>query len=711
MKSNKKHSKSPIKRNSINNELDMSDKNQTENRSLNNIGLKSDFWNFKNEILQDIKTLEKKIAQKSLEENIIIKEELININNNIATINSKIGELSTLITVDSLVKEKVEKLDRIKDKILDKILVNELRINTLDKETRDSIINLNNILKETVIYPAIIGPSCKYKTFHELIDFIINELIILGNFKEKNIMDLSSYKKKLDGIIQGFNFKIDNIAKTSTQLVLDNFKACNDKMKELFYECNDKTEKVESNFDKKSQNLNSRIDDLENKIIKDINDLKNENIVNTNSFKGHIDEYLILKENFMKISEITNNLLLKNNENEEVDDKKNKINKNKIKRMKSDSIEEYKSSSNSKSNFFSNKISKNNSQNEKINSKINSNTNLRINFDNCNLSGNSLNYEKSSEKSMNSQTKKISKKYQTFSGKDKLNKNNKLFLSDLEEDDRIRTKSPLPNSQTSQISQKSGENNQFREENKKSNDILTERENKAKTVRIKNNKNLFNKNLRKYHEQNKFWFSELNKKNTANFGNNTINNRLLKLNQNLSSSKYKNIILTLEGSKKMIIDIKDLENGKNIYRVESIKETKKHPKINMKKRITTSRLFTIKKKYLKLPNHILLSDNDDLKNKIKNKNKKIIVLNKSESHNNLNDIMKNKINNMLVENKSLNNEFQPSFHIKHYSSRHNNQIVSIGDKNYQTDKNFRSKDNSGISNKNINNNMKERNKV
>jgi hypothetical protein len=520
-------------------------------------------------------------------------------------------------------------------------------------------------------------------------------------------MDLSSYKKKLDGIIQGFNFKIDNITKTSTQLVLDNFNACNEKMKELFYECNDKTEKVENNFDQKSQNLNSRIDDLEIKIIKDINDLKNENIVNANSFKGHIDEYLILKEDFKKISEIANNLLLKDNENEEVGDKKNKINKNKIKRMKSDSIEEYKSSSNSKNNLFSNKISKNISQDEKINSKINSNSNLKINFENSNLSGNSLNCEKSSEKSMDFQTKKTSKKYQTFSGKDNINKNNKIFLSDLEEDDRIRTKSPSPNSQTSQISQKSVENNHYREESKKSNDI-TERENKTKNAKIKNNKNLFNKNLRKYHEKNNFWFSELNQKKTASLGSNAINNRLIKLNRNLSSIKYKNIILTLEGSKKMIYDLKDLENGKNIYHVESINDIKKHPKINMKKRIISSRPFTINKKYLKLPIHILLSDNDDLKNKIKTKNKKIIVLNKSESHNNLNDIMKNKMNNILVENKSLNNEFQPSFNIKHYSSRYSNQKVSIGDKNYQTDKNFKSRDNSRISNKNIN---KERNKI
>jgi len=709
MNNDKKHFKTPNKRNSIKNILDVTDKNQTENKSLNNISLKTDFWNFKNEILQDLKTLEKKISQKNFEENVIIKEEMININNNIAAINSKISELSSLITVDSLIKEKVEKLDRIKDKILDKILVNEIKINTLDKETKDSIINMNNILKESVIYPAVIGPSCKYKTFHELIDFIMNELIILGNYKEKNIMDLSSYKKKLDGIIQGFNFKIENITKTSTQLVLDNFNACNDKMKELFYECNDKTEKVEDNFDKKSQNLNTRIDDLEIKITKDINDLKNENIVNANSFKGHIDEYLVLKEDFMKISEISNNLLLKINQNEEEGDTKNKINKNKIKRMKSDSIEEFKSS-NSKITLFSNKISKNNSQNGKINSKINSNSNLKINFDNSNLSGNSLNLEKSSEKSMDYQAKKANKNYQNFLGKDNLNKNNKIFLSDLEEDEKIRTKSPSPNSQESQISQKSVENNHYIEENKKSNDILTEGENKINSVKNKNNKNLFNKNLRKYHDQNKFWFSELNKKKTANIGNNTINNRLIKINRNLSSSKYKNIILTLEGSKKMIIDIKDLENGKNIYRVESIKEDKKRPKINMKKRIASSRAFTINKKYLKLPNHILLSDNDDLKNKVKNKNKKIIVLNKSESHNNLNDIMKSQMNNILVENKSLNNEFQPSFYIKHYSSRYSKQIVSTGDKNYLTDKNFKSRDNSGMSNKNINN-IKERNKI
>jgi hypothetical protein len=326
---------------------------------------------------------------------------------------------------------------------------------------------------------------------------------------------------------------------------------------------------------------------------------------------------------------------------------------------------------------------------------------------------------------MDNMLKQVSNGNLTFYGR---KTNNNLLLSDLEDNENKKNQSPniisnkiknlnklymkngkildISNSQNSinsKISQKINEINNIEE------DIKNEEINRQ-TIKIKN-KNIFNRQIKKSNDNNNIWLSDLNKYKTINSANSNIKDRFLNMKNKLSSSKYKNIILTLEGSKKMIIDIKDLENGKNIYRVESIKEIKKHPKINLKKRITSSRHFTINKKYLKLPNHLLLSDNDDMKNKIKNKNKKIIVLNKSESHNNLNDIMNNKMNNILVENKSLNNEFQPSFHIKHYSSRYSNQIVSNGDKNYQTDKNFRSRDNSRISNKNINNNKKERNKI
>jgi hypothetical protein len=46
-------------------------------------------------------------------------------------------------------------------------------------------------------------------------------------------------------------------------------------------------------------------------------------------------------------------------------------------------------------------------------------------------------------------------------------------------------------------------------------------------------------------------------------------------------SIFKNIILTLEGSRKMVIDSKDKDNGKNIYHIEYANKNKKYPKLNI----------------------------------------------------------------------------------------------------------------------------------
>jgi len=224
----------------------MDNEKKIDENPLNTFSLKMDFLYFKNEVLKDIKNLEYNLSEKSNQGDIILKDEIAKINNNINSIYSKINELTTLITVDTFVKEKVDNLDKLKSKILDDILVNQIKINTLDKETRESITKVNNILNETVIYQGVIGPSCKHKTFHELIDFIINELVILGNYKDKNMMDLTSYKKKLDNIIQGFKFQIEGIAQSSTQLTLDYFNSCDEKINNSFHKCDDKIEEIQT---------------------------------------------------------------------------------------------------------------------------------------------------------------------------------------------------------------------------------------------------------------------------------------------------------------------------------------------------------------------------------------------------------------------------------------------------------------------------------
>ena len=57
---------------------------------------KMDFLYFKNDILKDLKKFEKDLTDKYNKGDLILKEEIIDINININSMNTKISELSTL---------------------------------------------------------------------------------------------------------------------------------------------------------------------------------------------------------------------------------------------------------------------------------------------------------------------------------------------------------------------------------------------------------------------------------------------------------------------------------------------------------------------------------------------------------------------------------------------------------------------------------------
>ena len=641
------------------------------------------------------------------------------INNNINSIKEKISELATLITTDKMVKEKVDKLEKLNNKNFDRILTNEIKINRVEKEAQESIIRMNNILKETVIYNGLIGPSCKFNNFHELIDYILNELFLLDNFKDKNIMDLSSYKKKLEGIINGFKLQIDNINKASYQFTIENFGICDGKIKEF----RQKFEKIIDHFENDFQRVNNKFEEIE----KDINGIKNENINNANNFKEHIEKFLNLKENFIKLNDIINQqnsppINIRNSFFKRLESKKtfegnvDNINKNKIKKMnsslKTEFIEELKNHKlniineiKSNDNFidsdemnlqkYNNISPKNINESEKkknlnnlLNIKNNSRTNLKINLDNLNLSSN---LEKKSEKSFDKMLKKVTNNYMTFYGKK--TKSN-LLLSDSEDNENKKNHSrKSPNI----ILNKTNTNSIEEEEEKKPDEMIRQ------TIIIKgnnkNNKNIFNKQKIQLNSPNSMHFSDLNKFNTINSAHSNIKERFLNTKKKLSSSKYKNIILTLEGSKKLIIDSKDSENGKNIYHIESL-NIKKNPKSNINERLISSKPYLIDTKSCKLYNDVPCLPKDVFENKVKIKNAKIIYLNKSESHRVL---MKNNIKNLFIENKNINSkEFEPTFNLTHYSPLSTNRILNLNKKIYQ-----KMKENNEANNKNNINNKKK----
>jgi len=725
-------------------------------KALTHINTGKEIWYFKNEILKDIKNLEKTLTDKFNSTDFDRKEEIKALNEDVSSLNVKLKELSTKITEDNSIKEKINNFDSIKAKILDSILINDVKVNNLDREIRESISDMKSILKETVIYTGVIGPSCKFKTFHDLLDFFINEIKILSTSREKNMLDLTSFKKRIETNVQGFKIQLESFGRSSTKFTTDNFNKIDKDMNELFHKCNDKIDDIKSKFDEKLRKLDDKIDEIKTKLVKEINEIKDKIESLEKSNNNNIKLYQNLKDDINKLNENVvkrpkRNSIMNNLNSIDTNNTNNNINKNKIIKKRSilrnDKIEELKNNNtnsttninkeakdininnnrNDNSDNTNNNTNKNENNLPKIDSeddmnesdKINSIYNKRKNQENIKiLKDNSdlINLKKDLKIDVESLNTFNLNKYlmnKTMKKKNEMENNSdynkrRLLLSDIGLED-IKQKSFSPKRKSIKIKNMKNNFNASNHSDEtdnsklsiktivnakniemiKSLNILNESQNKKEKekknliLNLKTpttDKNKFNKNIKIFKEQNKHWFNDKGKRNikrrksinainSLNIENNNDKN-ILNERYNLiyqrtakSSTKFKNIMLTLEGTKKMIYETKDFHKGKNLYHIESLSDTNKK-KSYLRERLESCKPYLINKLYKNHMCSYFLAGKEEAYDFIKYKNHRL-MLNKSASSK---IYLKNK-HSADYENKgnNINTNLAPSLQVTKYA--------------------------------------------
>ena len=158
---------------------------------LHNISnMKNDFLLLKEETLKDFREIEEKIANKYSNLDGLITKKLNFFEERLNILELKFVELSKIFNINKLLEEKISRLFICKEKIEDLILKEKVKLENLIKNTGLNFQKIYEILSDSVIYPRIIGKSCKYKNFHELIDYILNQCSLNLIFREKNNLDL-----------------------------------------------------------------------------------------------------------------------------------------------------------------------------------------------------------------------------------------------------------------------------------------------------------------------------------------------------------------------------------------------------------------------------------------------------------------------------------------------------------------------------------------
>ena len=157
-----------------------------------NLNFQKELLYFKDDILKDLKSFESKLSSKYNDIQQSVETKLKNYDEKIEVLTEKMSNISITLNQNKILEEKIENINKFKDTIKDQVLTNEIKLDSTYKDLQNAIFKYDTMFSETVIYPGVIGNSCKYKTFHAFIDYLIIQIAQLNTFKEKNILDLKS---------------------------------------------------------------------------------------------------------------------------------------------------------------------------------------------------------------------------------------------------------------------------------------------------------------------------------------------------------------------------------------------------------------------------------------------------------------------------------------------------------------------------------------
>ena len=277
--------------------------------------LQKELLYFKEEALKEIKLIEKNLIQKSQEANDKLKESLSTFDIRINLIKDNMLSLSNQVVEANKRDEKIENLYKLKDEFLEWTGTNKIKISLLEKDTRDSIDRINELLKNSIIYPGVIGNKTKFNNFHDFIDFLLSESKENSAFRLQNITDITNFKLKVDKNVQTLAFKVDTSFNRSKAFAENKIKEVENKVDYTIgnYKKNLDEVKIENSdyvikLEKDTKDLREEIKNIKiikNEIITKIDNeeqkIKNENEKIMDNFKIFREEIDTLKNDIARI--------------------------------------------------------------------------------------------------------------------------------------------------------------------------------------------------------------------------------------------------------------------------------------------------------------------------------------------------------------------------------------------------------------------------
>ena len=278
----------------------------------------------KEELLKEIKKLDKKFTDIHKKESVNVKEDILTPLDKINLMLKKTEQMFKAVTDQQLKIDKITELETFKNKTNDKVLAQEIRLKGLSKDLEDVKFKYDREITQNLTVSGFIGASCRFKTISEYLLFNMDDIAKLKMEKELMKKEEKELKSKLDSMLKNTLNLVDNSVKRSNlytdnkqknfEDILENkYKEFNEKIMEMktmtlsnekfvkeqlikitnvASELNYIKDNVEEVLDRKLSEMKSSINEIKTKIDKINNEMKkfkNSDIFNMNKISGNIN--------------------------------------------------------------------------------------------------------------------------------------------------------------------------------------------------------------------------------------------------------------------------------------------------------------------------------------------------------------------------------------------------------------------------------------
>ena len=237
---------------------------------------------------------------------------------NFQTLNElSLSTFNSLTSWQTEVQSNLEKLNTIENfvnKANDKLISHDIRINCLREDLSKNVQKYDKIYLDNLEVPGYIGRCSKYPNCKIFFTELIKNVDKLNTYKEKNTMDLCSYKERLENIIKNFQSLVDNNNDSQIKYITKLNEKTNKDLLETLEEKLDNVRMDNSRFAKDLINKTSELNHLYEKIVlikeqvlsefesKSENFNKKVNEINK-SFDLYKIEYGTVRKKFLELSD------------------------------------------------------------------------------------------------------------------------------------------------------------------------------------------------------------------------------------------------------------------------------------------------------------------------------------------------------------------------------------------------------------------------